>query len=141
MKTFMYREPLLPSNFRFPREYEQLAENGSWPDLRPWEFLATNMGLSLSLFGTLMQKFPRATLVPFARTSDPTGLHNDGYVVLACFDGTDPSDQPRVRIYDFRTPAKSPWDNLSYSTFKDWLDAAAQESEQFKADQAEAEND
>ena len=88
----------------------------------------------------MLLKFPDVPLIPFARTCDPAGIYNDGYVVLACFDGADTSGYPRVRIYDFGKPKDSPWDNQSYVTFEDWVAAAQKESERYKAERADPED-
>src|SRR5262245_54092156 len=131
--AFLFRGPLLPEGFQFPPQYEELARQGAWPDIEPWSFLATSIGLSLSHYGSMLVKYPDRPLLPFARLHDPTGMNNDGYVVLASFDGSDKSGQPRVRIYDFAAPKKSPWDNVSYVSFDAWLEAAKKESTEFKA--------
>ena len=140
MKPFLFRSPILPEGFKFPPEYENLAQTGNWPDLSPWAFLASDMPLSLSLYAGMLLKFPVTPLIPFARICDPTGFYNDGYVVLACFDGADKLEQPRVRIYDFGKPKSSPWDNLSYASFEEWVSAAQKESARYKAEQAELED-
>jgi hypothetical protein len=99
------------------------------------------MAASLSYYGGMLLKFPGRPLIPFAIVSDASGLYNDGLVVLACFDGSDISGQPPIRIYDYSTPKKSPWDNLSYTNFVDWIEAAKKESARYKAERAEIESD
>lgn len=141
MKSYLFKSSILPEGFKFPSEYEELAQAGSWPDLEPWTFLASDMPLSLSLYAGMLLKFPDAPLVPFARICDLAGIYNDGYVVLACFDGSDTSGQPRIRIYDFGRPKNSPWDNLSYASFGEWIEAAQKESIRFKAERAEIDDD
>lgn len=137
MKPYLFKDPILPEGFSFPAEYEKLAIAGDLPNIDPWHFLAFDMVLSLSSYSWMLLKFPDRPLIPFARICDPTGFYNDGYVVLACFDGTDISGQPKVRIYDFGKPKDSPWDNLSYANFEDWLEAAQHESSRYKAEKAE----
>ncbi len=139
MKSFLFRSAILPEGFKFPPGYKDLAQSGNWPDLALWFFLASDMPLSLSLYAGMLLKFPKKPLVPFARTYDPAGFYNDGYVVLACFDGADTLGQPRVRIYDFGRPKNSPWDNLSCANFEEWISAAKKESASYKAQQAEFE--
>lgn len=141
MKPFLYKDPILPEGFSFPPQYEKLAIAGDWPNIDPWSFLASDMALSLSSYSGMLLKFPDKPLVPFARICDPSGGYNDGYVVLACFDGADKSGQPQVRIYDFGNPTASPWDNLSYANFEDWLQAAHHESSRYKAERADFEDD
>lgn len=137
MKPFLFNEPLLPDGFKFPGEYEALVNSASWPEIEPWSFLAADKPLSLSFYGEMLLKFPSMPLIPFACVDDQSGLYNDGWVVLACFDGVDSSSQPRVRIYDSSTPKSTPWQNLSYTNFSDWLDAAKIESSRYKAARAE----
>lgn len=134
MKPFLFNEPLLPEEFRFPDEYEALVASGSYPDIAPWDFLAKDRALSLSFYSAMQIKFPGTQLVPFACINDLSGYYNDGWVVLACFDGDDTAQRPRVRIFDYGNPKSSPWDNLSYEGFGEWLDQAKAESAQYKAE-------
>jgi hypothetical protein len=136
MKPFLFKGPILPEGFQFPPRYEELAQSGNWPDLEPWAFIASDMPLSLSLYASMLMKFPARPLVPFARISDPAGVVNDGYVVLACFDGSDRSNEPQVRIYDFGKPKVSPWENLGFGNFEEWLSAAHKESARYKSERA-----
>jgi len=137
VKKFLFESPILPDGFRFPETYRQLVESNSRPDIEPWTWLADNMPQSLSYYGAMLEKFKEGPLVPFAIICDETGLHNDGYVTLALFDGSDISDSPRVRIYDYSNPKKGPWDNLSYNDFEEWLVAAREESADYKTQRAE----
>ncbi|ACM27504.1 hypothetical protein G6M87_15380 [Rhizobium rhizogenes] len=144
MKKFLFESPILPDGFRFPETYRQLVESNSRPDIEPWTWLADNMPQSLSYYGAMLEKFKEGPLVPFAIICDETGLHNDGYVTLALgyvtlalFDGSDISDSPRVRIYDYSNPKKGPWDNLRYNDFEEWLVAAREESADYKTQRAE----
>lgn len=137
MKSFLYKGNLLPDGFEFPANYEKLAEEGGWPDIEPWYFLALDMPTSLSYYGNMLLKFPESPLIPFAKINDESGLYNDGFVVVACFDGSDQNGQPKVRIYDYGRPTKSPWDNLSYPNFDAWLEAAKNESSRYKIEKNE----
>ncbi|MGY5777331.1 hypothetical protein [Rhizobium sp. LEGMi135b] len=138
MKPFLFDQPLLPSGFHFPASYLALVTPQTLPDIQPWEFLAGNMAASLSYYGFALERFAEAALIPFAMIRDKTGLDNDGYVTLAFFYGSSLADQPRVHIYDFARPKLSPWDNLSYESFDAWLEAAKEESAEYKAMRAEA---
>jgi len=140
MKPFLFNEPLLPGGFEFPKKYIGFALNNSWPDLEPWSFLALNKAESLSYFGRMLREFPDATLIPFAWVNDQTGHYNDGWVVLACFDASELGEQ-RVRIYDCQRPKNTPWDNFSYKNFDEWLAAAKKESDLFKLEKLELEED
>ena len=137
MKPFLFDCPLLPDNFKFPEEYSVAAIKNILPEIEPWQFLAKDMATSLSYYGTLMTKFPDEPLIPFAIIDDESGVYNEGWVVLACFDGKDNSGTPKVFIYDFSTPKISPWENLTYDGFSDWLSAAREESRQYLDEQDE----
>lgn len=140
MRPFLYSGPILPDGFRFPQSYVDAVNRGHWPDIEPWSLMALDMPSSLSFYGGMLLKFPDVPLIPFAKICDPTGIYNDGYVVLACFDGRDKAGEPAVRIYDFGRPKVSPLENLGYSNFSDWLAAAKSESARYKAEQDEAED-
>lgn len=131
MKPFLFDNPLLPEEFKFPNIYLDLVVANGFPEIEPWQFLAKDMATSLSYYGTLMKKFPDVPLVPFAIIDDQSGAYNDGWVVLACFDGRDKTGVPKVFVYDFSTPKKLPWENLIYEDFSDWLRAAREESRRY----------
>lgn len=138
MSAFLFDLPVLPKGFRFPRSYLELAASGRWPDITPWEFLAADMARSLNYYGAVLQRYRQSPLIPFAIIADKTGLHNDGYVTLALFDGSDVDGDPRVRILDYAKPSKTPWDNLAYQNFEAWLEDAKVESADYKSERAEA---
>lgn len=137
MKPFLYDLSILPDGFQFPADYLDVAMAGEGLDIEPWRFLSKEMALSLSYYGSMLLKFPGTALIPFAIIQDESGLYNDGWVVLACFDGGDRAGNPAVKIYDFSRPKFSPWDNLGYPSFSVWLKAAKEESARYKAERAE----
>lgn len=132
MKPFIYESPILPEGFRLPVPYLDKSQDEQL-DLAPWRLLCADMATSLFYYGSMLLKFPDRPLIPFAIIQDDSGQYNDGWVVLACFDGRDST----VRIFDYGRPKVSPWDNLAYSGFTEWLEAATQESAQYKAELAE----
>lgn len=136
MKNFLYNTPILPEGFQFPADYLDVITASEGLDIEPWWFLSKNMAMSLSYYGSMLLKFPGAVLIPFAIIQDESGSYNDGWVVLACFDGGDISGDPAVRIYDFSKPKSSPWDNLGYPNFSAWLEAAKEESVLYKAERS-----
>lgn len=133
MKAYLYDSPVLPSGFKLPQEYIDFAVSGCSQDLYPWRTLAADMANSLYYFGSMLLKFPNNPLVPFAIIHDESGVYNDGWVVLACFDGADFSGDPPVRIYDYSNPKALPWENRSYQSFSDWLEAAKKESSDYRS--------
>ncbi|PQP00749.1 hypothetical protein C5612_22680 [Pseudomonas frederiksbergensis] len=137
MKPFLYDFPILPDGFKFPVEYLNVVFADEIVDIEPWRFLSKNMAGSLFYYGSMLLKFSGAALVPFAIIQDESGLYNDGWVVLACFDVSNKEDCPNVRIYDYSRPKLSPWDNLAYSNFSEWFSAAKEESSRFKAERVE----
>lgn len=141
MKPFFYKTPIIPTGFSFPRTYESMVTSGSWPQIEPWVPLATDMPSSLYYYGAMLSKFQDAPLIPFAIVCDESGFYNDGYVVLACFDGSEVSGEPKVRIYDYGKPKISPWENMSYPSFLAWLEAAKKESGLYQAQRKEFERE
>ncbi len=138
MKPFLYELPILPDGFQFPIDYLNVVLAGEI-DIGPWRFLTEDMARSLFYYGSMLLKFPGAALVPFAIIQDESGLYNDGWVVLACFDGSKAGNSD-VRIYDYSRPKSSPWDNVAYSGFSEWFRAAKEESARYKADGVEGED-
>ncbi|MHA6844520.1 hypothetical protein [Ralstonia syzygii] len=131
MKKFFYDISLLPEGFGLPSSYLNAVLANNFIDIEPWGFLCENVGASLLYYGAMLQKFPESPIIPFAMVNDQSGLYNDGWVVLACFDGGDKSGDPRVLIYDYSRPASNPWDNV-YVNFSAWLAMAGEESVRYK---------
>jgi hypothetical protein len=137
-KLFFYNLPILPQGFNFPQSYLQLAQGHVIPDLQPWKFLFTDMPSSLSYYGAMLKKYPDKPLVPFAILDDPSGASNDGYVVLACFDGDNKSGDPKVYFHDYAHPKQVDWpDRYSLANFTEWLRVAQDESSRYKIECAE----
>ncbi|WP_104501219.1 hypothetical protein [Pseudomonas orientalis] len=135
MKPFLYDLPILPNDFKFPAEYLNVVLSGGILEIEPWRLLYQDMATSLFYYSSMLLKFPGAALVPFAIIQDESGLYNDGWVILACFDGEGAEGKPSVRIFDYSRPKLSPWDNLAYSDFSEWFSAAKEESSRYKAEQ------
>lgn len=138
MQAFIFGDPIIPQDFNLPENYISLVKNHTLPEIEPWSFLSYDMGASLYYYGSLLIKYPEQPLLPFAIIHDKTGFYNKGMVVLACFDTTDHSKNPSIRSYDFSKPNLSPWENIHYDDFNDWLKAAKIESQHYKIDKAEA---
>lgn len=137
-KLYLYDSPILPTEFRFPKDYLDLAHRPDIPDLEPWEFLFLNMPSSLNYYGAMLQKYPDKPLIPFAIIDDKSGLYNGGYVVLACFDGDDNSGDPKVYFHDYSNPKRVDWaDRHALPNFSEWLRVAGEESARYKLERAE----
>lgn len=137
MCSYLFDSPILPNGFELPPDYVQLVSFNKLPELTPWSFLSKDMARTLYYYGAMLLEFPDKPLIPFAIIRDETGLYNDGWIVLACFDGLDSSSNPCVRIYDYSTPKISPWENMSYQNFSIWINAAKEESACYKQALAE----
>ena len=137
-KSFFYDSPILPSEFRFPKSYLQLAQQHDVLDFEPWKFLFLDMPRSLNYYGAMLQKYPDKPLIPFAIIDDQSGFYNGGYVVLACFDGDDKSGDPKVYFHDYSNPKRINWpDRYSLVNFTEWLRVAGEESARYKAEHVE----
>lgn len=134
-KPFLYETPLLPEGFRLPAAYLSLARLGQPMDLDPWQLMFSSMPLALTYYGAMLQRYPDKPLVPFALVNDESGLYNDGYVVLACFDGDDQTGDPMVYFHDYSIRSYPDWpERYSLRNFDEWMSMATAESEQYKAD-------
>jgi hypothetical protein len=137
-KAFFYESPILPSGFALPRSYVELARAAISPDLEPWTFLFSSMARSLQYYGAMLLTYPDKPLVPFAMASDQSGYFNDGYVVLACFDGDDRSGDPKVYIHDYADPKRDSWqERYVLRNFDEWSRVAKEESDRYKAELAD----
>lgn len=139
MKPYLFESSILPVGFSLPAGYLEMMASGAGPDLAPWRFLADDMARSLWHYGAMLLKYPGQPLVPFAEINDTTGHYNDGNTVLACFDGSDASGNPVVRIYDYGTFRITPWQNKSFANFDAWLEDAREESASYRAEMADRE--
>lgn len=137
-KLFFFDLPILPRGFSFPPSYLELARGHAIADLAPWKFLFLDMPCSLHYYGAMLQKYPDKPLVPFAIANDPSGMFNDGYVVLACFDGDDRSGNPKVYFHDYGSRKQVNWsDRYCLDNFTAWLQIAQGESARYKAERTE----
>ena len=140
---FLYNTPILPDGFVFPQSYIDTVKSNNIIDLEPWDFLCKDIGKSLSYYGALLIEYRDQPLIPFAIASDESGFFNDGYVVLACFDGSDKSGDPKVYFHDYgySYSGEDPVRGKQYylENFSVWLESAKEESAQYKADTTEPE--
>jgi hypothetical protein len=132
MSQYIFQDLLSPKGLVLPKSYVDLIEGRSLPDIDPWRFLAESRDLSIYYYEDMRKRFSQAPLIPFAWINDQSGEYNEGWVVLACFEASPQSVSNCVRIYDYGVPKVSPWQNLSYASFEEWLAAAKVESARFK---------
>jgi hypothetical protein len=133
LRPYLFNSPILPSEFRFPAGYLALVQEKELPDLQPWRFLCNDMPASLSYYGAMLQQYRDKPLIPFAMASDPSGYYNDGYVVLACFDGSDKSGDPRIYFHDYANTKRVDWpERYSMNNFAEWMVDIRTESLQCK---------
>jgi hypothetical protein len=139
---FLYDLPILPVGFGFPKRFLQLAYGHDVPDLEPWNFLFLDMPRSLNYYGAMLQTYPEKPLIPFAIGDDQTGFWNDGYIVLACFDGDDKSGDPKIYFHDYGSAEQTDFAaRYSLLNFYEWLQVTEEESARYKRDRAELEGD
>lgn len=133
---FLYNQPILPKEFSFPKNYIEIAKNHSVINLNPWEFLYNDMAKSLYYYGSMLTTYKDRFLIPFAMTNDLSGLFNDGYVILACFDGNDYSGDPKVYFHDYGYLGTIPsWENRYFlKNFDEWLVKAKEDSTEYNQD-------
>ncbi|MBF2053743.1 MAG: hypothetical protein IGS03_09815 [Candidatus Sericytochromatia bacterium] len=102
----------LPAGFVYPQGLIDLAQSdqglsGSW-----W-LIGQNPAYARLCLAQLQQRSPHKPLVPFAK--------NDDEEVLACFDGEDRSDNPRVYFDTFSNLSTVNWAQRYSLSFSEWL--------------------
>ncbi|WP_239375156.1 hypothetical protein [Snodgrassella gandavensis] len=91
--------------------------------------------MTLVYYGIFLIKYHNHLLIPFAIANNETGFFNDGYVVLACFDGTDKRGNSKVYYYDSGNSILVDWAKKYYlNNFLSWLKLTKKESKQYKID-------
>lgn len=134
-----------PENFRFPNSYLKIVDNNEDIDSLPWELLYKNYDLLLNYYTSMQEIYTNHSLIPFARACDLSGYFNDGYVVLACFDGEDNTGNPKVYFHDYGQNSWGlcedrdiSWEERYFiANFDEWIKLAKNESIQYKAEIAE----
>jgi hypothetical protein len=132
MKIFLPSPHLLPSGFRYPREYLQLVEKSDLPDLFPWHFLGETPDELEPYVTGMLSVHADKHLIPFARFEDSA----DGD--LACFDGSDKNGDPKIYFHVFGRQSPPPaWEKRHYlKNFAEWLHVAAEESATYKRERS-----
>lgn len=135
----LYDKSILPKDFRYPEEYLSIAKTGFEEDIEPWSLLTSNMFRTLNYYESMRDEYKDQVLIPFAIAVDESGYYNDGYVVLACFDGNDISGNPRVYFHDYGSLVKEiEWSKRYYlEGFTTWLQYARDESSRYKKEKYE----
>lgn len=142
-KIFLYNLailPRLPKNFVLPESYINLMKRNDFIDIEPWSFLYDDMNDFLNYYSSMLSEYKDHPLIPFAIANDQSGLFNDGYIILACFDGNDNTGNPKVYFHDYGYHGELPsWDKRYYlDNFLVWLEVAKGEAAQYKAERDEA---
>ncbi|MCO6538486.1 MULTISPECIES: hypothetical protein [Gilliamella] len=135
---FLYNLPILPNGFAFPKSYVDTVKNNNIIQIEPWSFLCQDIGMSLSYYGSMLIKYTNHPLIPFAIANDQSGFFNDGYIILACFDGNDTSGDPKVYFHDYGYSGEEPsWENRYHlDNFLTWFELVKAESAQYKAERS-----
>lgn len=108
----VYEKSQLPAGFIYPPEFLSIAASVAFDVLYPWWFVDAP-----SASGKLMHRFvSERGLVPFAKTD----LYDD----IACFDGSDCSGNPKIKMI-----CSTPERNYSYPSFSERLVAAKSDAE------------
>ena len=125
--SYLFEDQKLPEGFAFPKKYLLMLE-GVLPEIEPWWWLAPHRDSCVYWLETLREQFPQRSLIPFAK--------DGGSDDVACFDGADRSGNPKIlRIHAFCSPG---WElRGEFPDFEVWLEAALQETADFKSDAGE----
>lgn len=109
----LYPPEKLPPLFRYPDQFVQTAATMAPNHFYPWWFIQASTTAGQLSF-ELRQSDGR-NLIPFAKT--------DEFDDIACFDGDDPSGNPRILI-----KSSTPDRVYGYSDFKEWLMVATRDA-------------
>ena len=128
-EKYLFEDYPLPNDFKFPQLYLDLMAKGL-PDINPWWWLAPHKDSAVYWADTLHKQFPSRTLIPFAKY----GGSDD----VACFDGSDPSGNPKVLyIHSFCSPG---WEHrVEIASFTEWLQKTEIEAAETKAEEGKEE--
>ena len=128
-EKYLFEDYPLPNDFKFPQPYLDLMAKGL-PDINPWWWLAPHKDSAVYWAYTLHKQFPSRTLTPFAKY----GGSDD----VACFDGSDPSGNPKVLyIHSFCSPG---WEHRGeIASFTEWLQKTEIEAAETKAEEGKEE--
>ncbi|MES2770382.1 MAG: hypothetical protein V4623_00095 [Pseudomonadota bacterium] len=132
----------LPANFSFPNDYLTFLQTQPLPELSPWSFLLTEQQpgareeIAQTYYDALRERCPERHLVPFAIAQETSGVYNDGFVVVACFDAK--AEEPVVFIYDYAAEAEQTLAQPEHQSFSAWLEAAQAESTAYQSHASQA---
>lgn len=107
-KLMLYSPQQLPSGFRYPQAFVDMATSGSLPEIYPWWFIDASTETGEGLFSR-RQRDGR-NLIPFAKVDADL---ND----IACFNGDDTSGNPAVLMLVLDESGRS----YSFKDFEEWL--------------------
>ncbi len=140
-RIFLYDNPIIPEGFKFPEEYITLAKTNPSIDLEPWKLLFNSMGTSLSYYGDMLKKYEDKPLIPFAVFVDESGIIDEGYAMLACFDVDDRSGDPIVYLHNYEKKEYPIWSKRYHiKNFTAWLKRAEKEAEEFRVERLKYED-
>lgn len=103
----------LPAGFRYPQRLIDIVQHHEPLGSGRWWLIGEMPDYASMCLQHVRQQFPDQQLIPFAK--------NDDEEVLACFDGQDRSDNPRVYFDTFRYTTTVPWEKRYYVSFMEWL--------------------
>lgn len=115
MIRYLYPSNMLPPGFRYPASFVDLVSRAEIPTVSSWWFLCANQELADSWLRIVREWYPTRSLVPFAKDSASDDI--------ACFDGSDLSDDPIVHwVHTF---CEAPYeDRGSVKNFDAWIEEA-----------------
>ena len=116
LMTELFSPAQLPEGFRYPQRLIEIAQNNEQLGSGTWWLIHETPGYALLCLEHTQRTFPDKPLIPFAKSDDEN--------ILACFDGEDTSDNPRIYFDIFKeTPAVN-WEQRYSIPFTDWLSQA-----------------
>lgn len=112
----LFSQAQVPEGFQYPHRLIETAHNDSQLGSGAWWLIAEMPDYAILCLKQTQARSPNKVLIPFAK--------NDQENILACFDGDERSDNPRVYFDTFSDMSGVDWEQRYSLSFSEWLTLA-----------------
>ncbi|MCK3654701.1 hypothetical protein A4G19_02645 [Pasteurellaceae bacterium Macca] len=128
MMCFCKQKTILSEKDRIPSGILDFLEKNRFSEIDIlWNNLFEDTLSFIRYYDHLVRKYPNKKLIPFALAVDPSGVFNDGYVIVSAFE-FNIKDQERIFIYDANKEYSSLHNTGDFSfylnSFSEWVNFA-----------------
>jgi hypothetical protein len=114
--TELFSQAQLPEGFHYPQRLIEIAQNNEQLGSGTWWIIHETPDYAMLCLELTQRTSPGKPLIPFAKSDDEN--------ILACFDGEDTSDNPRVYFDIFKDVSIVNWEHRYSVLFTEWLSEA-----------------